>query len=422
MLLEFSVANYRSFFEKRTFTMQASTGIGDSPDNVSRVDEYNVLRTAVVYGANSSGKTNLVRAFVAMCNLVTNSAKLNPTEELESDIFLLKQTTEETPTYFEIVFIEDGIQYRYGFEHTRQIVGEWLFSKKGKSREKMLFMRNNEGIGVSKFDFREGDGLEEKTNDNRLFISVVAQLGGVISKQIVEWFAFKFGAISGVRSDGVAVFSKKMFHEKRTGHQEALHFLQRLNLGFDSILTVEREFDPTSIPDGLSDAMKREFSKQWSGKKIVKLISTHKKYNNKGIIAGEIPFDVYERESEGTQKLIDLSGPIFDSLLKGRVLIIDELDCRMHPIISDHIVRLFNDKKTNPKNAQLIFTTHDTNLLSSKIFRRDQIWFAEKDDMEQTDLYTLNDIVLPNGQKPRNDSNYEKNYIAGRYGAIPFIQ
>ena len=154
---------------------------------------------------------------------------------------------------------------------------------------------------------------------------------------------------------------------------------------------------------------------------MVELLSIHKKYDKNGVVIGEIPFDVYEKESEGTQKLIDLSGPIFDTLINGDTLFIDELDCRMHPIISEFIVKLFNDKETNPNNAQLIFTTHDTHLLSSKIFRRDQIWFAEKDSMQQTDLYTLNDIILPNGQKPRNDSNYEKNYIAGRYGAIPFL-
>ena len=108
-------------------------------------------------------------------------------------------------------------------------------------------------------------------------------------------------------------------------------------------------------------------------------------------------------------------------LEKGAVLVIDELDAKMHPLISQEIIRLFNNKEKNPKNAQLIFTTHDTHLLSTKMLRRDQIWFTEKNDAEQTDLYSLTDIVLPDGSKPRNDANYEKNYIAGRYGAIPYI-
>ena len=137
-------------------------------------------------------------------------------------------------------------------------------------------------------------------------------------------------------------------------------------------------------------------------------------------MAGSTIFDIDE-ESEGTKKLIELSGPIFDTLSNGTVLWIDELDAKMHPLISQHIVELFNNPQTNPLNAQLIFSTHDTHLLSSKLLRRDQIWFTEKDKMEQTDLYNMMEIELPDGSKPRSDSNYEKNYIAGRYGAIPFI-
>ena len=138
-------------------------------------------------------------------------------------------------------------------------------------------------------------------------------------------------------------------------------------------------------------------------------------------IVGTINFSFEDRESSGTNKLFDLSGPIFETLYSGSVLVIDELDAKMHPLISQYIIELFNNPETNPKNAQLIFTTHDTHLLSQKILRRDQIWFTEKDSKEQTDLYSLIDIVLPDGTKPRNDANYEKNYIAGRYGAIPYI-
>ena len=119
--------------------------------------------------------------------------------------------------------------------------------------------------------------------------------------------------------------------------------------------------------------------------------------------------------------MIQLSGPIFDTLNRGFVLCVDEIDAKMHPLISQFIVNLFNDPKKNTKNAQLIFTTHDTHLLSSQMLRRDQIWFTEKDATEQTDLYNMMDIELPDGSKPRSDANYKRNYIAGRYGAIPYI-
>ena len=153
---------------------------------------------------------------------------------------------------------------------------------------------------------------------------------------------------------------------------------------------------------------------------MVELLSIHKKYDKNGVVIGEIPFDVYEKESEGTQKLIDLSGPIFDTLINGDTLFIDELDCRMHPIISEFIVKLFNDKETNPNNAQLILQHMTLIYYHLKYLDEIRYGFAEKDSMQQTDLYTLNDIILPNGQKPRNDSNYEKTILQAGMELFPF--
>ena len=145
------------------------------------------------------------------------------------------------------------------------------------------------------------------------------------------------------------------------------------------------------------------------------------KYDKKGNVVDMVSWDKDRNESDGTNKIVDLSGPIYDTLFLGKLLIIDELDAKLHPLITAHIVNLFNNPKTNPNCAQLLFATHDTNLLNIDLFRRDQIWFTEKDEIEQTDLYSLYNINLPDGSKVRNDSNIEKNYIRGRYGAIPFI-
>ena len=206
--------------------------------------------------------------------------------------------------------------------------------------------------------------------------------------------------ISGLNNQQYRAYSKLFFHKKESLSVDALNFFQKLRLGFNNILTHEEE---PNIPQDLP------------------MDSIHNVYSDKGNIVGTINFSFEDRESSGTNKLFDLSGPIFETLYSGSVLVIDELDAKMHPLISQYIIELFNNPETNPKNAQLIFTTHDTHLLSQKILRRDQIWFTEKDSKEQTDLYSLIDIVLPDGTKPRNDANYEKNYIAGRYGAIPYI-
>ena len=222
----------------------------------------------------------------------------------------------------------------------------------------------------------------------------------------------------GLNNQQYRAYSKLFFHKKESLSVDALNFFQKLRLGFNNILTHEEE---PNIPQDLPMELRALFQRETQGKKSIELDSIHNVYSDKGNIVGTINFSFEDRESSGTNKLFDLSGPIFETLYSGSVLVIDELDAKMHPLISQYIIELFNNPETNPKNAQLIFTTHDTHLLSQKILRRDQIWFTEKDSKEQTDLYSLIDIVLPDGTKPRNDANYEKNYIAGRYGAIPYI-
>ncbi len=419
MLLEFTVGNFRSFLQKRTLSLQAQKLSEEAKDNVAKVFSYNILKTLAVYGANSSGKSNLVNALHKMAACVLSSVRLNDNDILLFDPFLLSKENNE-PTFFEITFVKNGFCYRYGFKYSSlRINEEWFFRKTTpRSKEQVLFIRNNDGIGVDEKNFTEGIGNEAKTNNNRLFLSLCAQLGGSISKQVISWFQSNFNVVSGLNNQEYRAYTKMLFHEKKEPGKEAMNFFRQLELGFGNLLT--REEDPI-IPDDMPKELKTLLVKEFQGKKNIEVDSVHNLYNKAGNVCGSVNFSFDERESSGTRKLFDLAGPVFDTLFYGSVLVIDELDAKMHPLISQHIISLFNNPKTNPKNAQLIFTTHDTHLLSQKMLRRDQIWFTEKNTTEQTDLYCLMDIILPDGTKPRNDSNYEKNYIAGRYGAIPYI-
>jgi hypothetical protein len=418
MLLDFTVGNYRSFYEKKTFSMHAQKLSEGAKENVFSTKSYDILKTLAVYGANSSGKSNLVKALQTMKLCVLTSVKLNPNEVLLYEPFLLlKDNT--TPTLFEVSFLQDDYCYRYGFSYTQtKIVDEWLFRKTTvRSKEQTLFIRTKEGIAFEDKMFPEGTGLESKVNDNRLFLSLCAQLGGEISNKVISWFESDFNAVSGLNNQEYRGFSKSLFHQKKEASREAMNLFKKLKLGFGEISTHEEEI---TIPNDAPKELMALLTKV-AGQKKIEIESVHNLYNKKGASCGSVRFPFDEKESSGTRKLFDMSGPIFDTLEKGAVLVIDELDAKMHPLISQEIIRLFNNKEKNPKNAQLIFTTHDTHLLSTKMLRRDQIWFTEKNDAEQTDLYSLTDIVLPDGSKPRNDANYEKNYIAGRYGAIPYI-
>ncbi len=416
MIIQFTVGNYLSFNEKRTLSFEAQ-GISELKNHVFTAEKYNLLRSAVIYGANSSGKSNLLKALNFMRHHLLNSVKLNANEALDYNPFLLSTESENQPTFFEIVFLHEKKRYRYGFEqNATQIVSEWLFVDR---KEKPLFVRTLEGIAVHE-RFEEGVGKETATNDNRLFVSLVAQLGGAIAKNILAWFE-SYNVISGIQHENYELFTNSMLHRQPIERDTAVTLFRTLKLGFQDIKITESEFDPSDIPAEIPKSLRVKMIKSFTGKKSLTLETIHHKFDKNGNIVDSVVWDKEEHESEGTKKIIDLSVPIFDSLEEGQLLIIDEFDSKLHPLISRYIVGLFNSPKTNPKNAQLLFATHDTNLLSIEFMRRDQIWFTEKDEREQTDLYSAVDIELPDGTKIRADANLEKNYMRGRYGAIPFI-
>ena len=397
MIVQFTVGNFLSFNQKRTLSLKAK-GISELKTNIITFNSEKLLRSAVIYGANSSGKSNLIKALERMKKVILTSVHLNNFDKLDYNPFLLSTESENKPTFFEIIFWKDSIKYRYGFEYNlNAIVNEWLFVGRSKKTETPLFIRTIDGIGVTD-KFKEGKGNEAKTNNNRLFISLVAQLGGSVSNEILHFFEYYCNVLSGLEHNDYIGFTVRMMHNNLKGYEESLKLYQNLKLGFQDI-----------------KAMKSERMN------VLSLKTAHNKFDKKGKVVDVIFLDKNKNESDGTNKIIDLSGPIFDTLNFGKILIIDELDAKLHPLITMRIVALFNDPKTNPNNAQLIFATHDTNLLGEELFRRDQVWFTEKDDLEQTDLYSLADFNLPDGAKVRNDSNLAKNYIRGRYGAIPFI-
>ena len=415
MIIEFTVGNFLSFYEKRTISFEAQS-ISELKPNVIKYEKYKLLRSAVIYGANSSGKSNLIKALDRMRENVLQSVRLNDLDELDYTPFLLSDESESNPTFFEVIFLDkNNNRLRYGFEYNlNHIINEWLFD--GKTP---LFLRTKDGIGVSE-KFEEGKGKEKSTNDNRLFISLVAQVGGTLSKQIIEWFK-NYTILSGLHHKEPSDFLVGMLHKKLEGSNKSLALFQTLKLGFKGVEIVEPESNPLDLLESFPRSLKAKRLKELAGKVSLKLKTVHNKYDKDGNIIGTVLLDKENNESDGTNKIMDLSGLIFDTLTSGKLLVIDELDAKLHPLITINIINLFNNPKTNPNNAQLLFSTHDTNLLSPDLFRRDQVWFTEKNEIEQTDLYCLYDITLPDGTRVRNDSNYEKNYIRGRYGAIPFI-
>lgn len=417
MLLEFSVSNYLSFKQKATLSMLA-TSIKEHVDtNIFSTERYDLLKGAVIYGANASGKSNMVRAMSTMRRLVLQSFEQSSADDLDIIPFLLNTDTEHKPSFFETVFLIDNIRYRYGFEvDNNNIRAEWLFEAL-KNTEKPLFLREEEGIEVMK-GFPEGKDLEERTRNNALFLAVTDQFNGKISQKIMKWFN-NFISISGLSHEGYKAVTFGMLENKQT-RNTLLDFYKKLDLGFDEINISKKQFDPKELPGEIPDRLIKQLITDLEGAYKIDIKTIHKKYNDKNNVVGSVEFDMRSQESSGTNKLFNISGPIFDVLNDGGLLVVDELDASLHPLLTLAVTKLFNSSEFNRNNAQLIFATHDTNLLYYGNYRRDQIYFVEKDQYGASDIYSLVEYK-EDGKTIRKDRSFEKDYIEGRYGAIPFI-
>ncbi len=419
MLIEFSVGNFLSIKDRQTLRLDASS-IKEHREQLIDAGRYQLLRSAVIYGANASGKSNVLKAMAAMRHIIEKSAGQSSTATLPIERFRLSTETEKAPTYFEVLVLINENRYRYGFEADRKAIrAEWLY-KTTKEKEKLLFLRDSEGIEVFK-EFKEGKGLEEKTRDNALFLAVCDQFNGPIAKIILTWFN-RLGTLSGILHDGFRPETYSLLSGEKYNSQLST-FLAQLNLGFENVhihYELELSFNE-SKQSKLSAEQKDDILQSMEIQNKPTLLTTHLKYDSSNGIVSEELFNLDVDESAGTQKLFDIVGPIFQALQDGGVLVVDELDAKLHPLMTQAIIRLFNQPELNRNNAQLIFATHDTNLLSGKLFRRDQIYFTEKDQYGATSLYSLVEYQEEDGTKVRKDRSFEEDYIRGRYGAIPFI-
>ena len=419
MLVNFTVKNYRSFKEERTFSMEASS-IKEHEESVIKAGNQRLLPLTIIYGANSSGKSNLIMALGVMRHVVKESVRLNESDPLLYDPFALDEISRSAPTLFEAQFIQGENRYRYGFEYTKkEIVSEWLYENRLGEEEVELFVRSKDVIEVSEKAFPEGRGKEDLTNANRLFLSLVAQLKGEKSNVVMACVG-ECNMVSGIETERYENFTFEMFMEHLNGADEAQTFFKELQLGFNSF-SVKKTDITTEKLASLPELKRQQVEKEMSTHTFVEAITTHNIYNEDGQVLREDDFYSDDMESDGTKKVIELSGPIFDTLINGKTLIVDELDAKLHPLLTRNIVLLFMDPERNKHGAQLIFATHDTNLLDLSMLRRDQIWFAEKDKVESTDIYSLVEFEEDGQEEPNNKHDIERDYIRGRYGAIPFI-
>ena len=427
MLIEFTVGNFRSFRDRVTLSMIAAPALRakDKELDTRTVAEVppgmQLLRSAAIYGPNASGKSNLVNALDFMRSLVlTSSSSTQSTDPIPVQTFELSTETDGQPAFFEILFLLDGTRYRYGFEVTQErVVAEWLFYTP-KSREARLFQREQgteEDTIVLSPAFKEGRQLKRVTRANALFLSVAAQFKGKIAERIRAWFDLLYVSL-GVAHALEFRLATGWFHDARD-KSAVLQFVRNLDLGISGI---ESEMVPAPWQT-IKDPRLKEFVAALTPAdasplpdELPEVKTIHQKYDPAGNPVAQVQFEFANYESAGTRRLFSLAVPILETLRHGSILVVDELDARLHPLMTCTIIEWFHNPATNPHNAQLIFTTHDTMLLRADRFRRDQIWFVEKDRVGASHLYSLAEFKI------RNDASFGRDYIQGKYGAIPFIQ
>ena len=415
MLVEFRVKNFRSLRDEQVLSLVASTDrtlLDTHALGTGLKAAPHLLKSAVVYGANASGKSNLIRALQYMRGVVLESAALQPGQTFDRlQPFKLDAASASQPTEFEVTFILDGVRYQYGFAMTSQrIVSEHLLVYKAFKPQRWFERHFATESGKDMYDF--GPGLkgaknlwEGATRPNALFLSMAAQLNSDALRPVFDWFVKRL-VIFNEQSQLSPQFSVQML--KREEQRKAIcEFLRAADISIADIEVATKQAMVHTIHFDLA-AGKRE---ETASEQVVDEIKFHHVTKH-----GNAVFDLAD-ESGGTRNLLFLAGPVLDILNKGLTLVIDELDTSLHTLLVQALVRLFHRPEVNTGGAQLIFTTHNTSLLDAYgLFRRDQIWFVEKRPDQGSSLYPLLDF------SPRKNEALERGYLQGRYGALPFLR
>lgn len=414
MLIQFSVKNFASFKDKQIFSMEAGTG-DENIENIINVDEK-ILKSTALYGANASGKTNLIKAFSAAIMMIRLSNNRQPGEKLmQMEPFAFDDATKNEPCEFEFIFYANNNKYVYGFKADKDKVYEEYLYQYFSAKATRIFERTNcNNYKFLQLDEGKLNSIKEQNLDNKLFLATATTWNYEKTKAPYLWFAQLIDTYSG----GMLLNDFVLESYNKDENMELKKFTLKLLEEADIIIkdfnvdVVEHELDNNMAMFIKSLNIPAQFAPQ--KQRDVNIIMTHEVIDDNN---NKKEYSInYNNESSGIQILFSMA-PILKQVFEiGKTIIIDELERSLHPSLVEMIIKFFHNPEINKGSAQLIFNTHDTNLLSLNLFRRDQIWFAEKDPKKgATELYPLDDFSV------RKTENIQKGYLNGRYGAIPFV-
>lgn len=385
MLIQFSYNNFSSFKDDTIFSM--IFGKNNDKKNTFPFEKYEILPSSVIYVANASGKTNFIKAFSMMRDIALNKNKtMLSTDELPFNPFRLSTETEDASTAFDVIFEYEEKKYKYGFDYDKNRIYSEYLQVYETNQPTTIFEydneENNEKANINP-KFHELKGLTH--NDNLLLLWAADQRKNKYAQNVLKWFK---SCRCNMETFPCISISNKFFEPR-----------------FENLLT-----DIMKCADFGIEKIYKENTR------LSELKTIHKKYDSNKQYVSDAIFDLKNDESTGTNKFLALTFFIADALWQGNVIFFDELDASLHPTLTRELIEVFNSPSTNFKNAQLIFTCQDTNLLNSELFHKSQIWFAEKDEYGASHLTSLTEFKDVN-----STDNFEKNYIRGKYGAIPYL-
>ena len=404
MLIRFSFKNFKSFKNETVLDMEA-TSLKEHDYNLVKTDQIHLLKVAAIYGANASGKTNVLQAFEYMKKriLVSDDSKKSSAID-EDNIYSFMINNKPISMEVEILAKNNKI-YKYGFDVLEDhILSEWLYVKK-INKFYPIFERKENNIDMKANKISKIVNIDERT----LFLNIYSKIDKDQEdfNHVYDWFVnANYLDLGNPRFEDFinTRISLKILSDNKY-KKELLKFIKTFDPGIEGIKTT-----PYSI------------EKIQDNNNLVKVELIHRGENN------ELKALPLELESNGTRKMFHLFDFFMDALRNGMVLFIDELDAKLHPLLTRYVINLFHNGETNIGNGQLIYSTHDTVNLNKDTFRRDEIWFTEKNRDGVSEMYALSDYILEEeennktGKKVRNDATYNKDYLTGRYGAIPVLK
>lgn len=429
MIIDFSVKNFRSLKEENFFTMRADSSTSKS-DNAFSVklknnSEVKLLKTSVVYGANGSGKSNFIKSLYALKWLITNSMDFKVGEEIDCyEPFELDINTSKDSILYSITFILNKVKYDYKVAIKENYIESEILDYYPKGASANLFKRfgknNNDNedfvevsLGKSLVDKR----ISKKVFDNQLYLSKFGS--DIPHEQLTEIYKYfnDFEVWNALDSRDINKLSKEI--SKKIATSDNSNFNNRLSkliriadTKIEELSAKELKKSDFNLPDEIPDEIKDRFFED----NKLRTFAIHKLYDNRKEV-GLAEFDLNKKESRGTKVLFALGGIILEALEKGGIVVFDELDNSLHPKLCKFLIRLFNNSISNPNNAQLIFATHEVTLLDKDVFRKDQIWFTEKNKYGETELFSARDV-----EGLRDNTNFELWYRTGKFGGNPKIK